>query len=167
MTTDESEMEQTKRAPRARKNSGKTAKQFPENRQFKPKRRGGNPNPHPPPVEHQFKPGQSGNPGGRPKILGEAYREWLAKYDEETGLTRAQGVAMAMGKSALGGKVDAAREIRAATEAARVEVTGADGKPLLPATAKEMTDEQLAAIAAGGIASASGDGTVTTPQGAP
>ena len=25
----------------------------------------GNPNPPPPPVEHQFKPGQSGNPGGK------------------------------------------------------------------------------------------------------
>lgn len=26
-----------------------------------------NPNPNPPPVEHQFKPGQSGNPAGKPK----------------------------------------------------------------------------------------------------
>jgi hypothetical protein len=82
------------------------------------KRHGGNPNPPPPPVEHQFKPGQSGNPSGRPKLLGESYKTQLAKVvpGDEEGRTYAEVIANAMALEAMKGEVPAAREIRAATE---------------------------------------------------
>lgn len=67
-----------------------------------------------------FKPGQSGNPGGRPKLLGESYKAWLEKYNESVQMTNAEAVASAMGLQALRGDVGAAREIRAATEGDKV-----------------------------------------------
>jgi hypothetical protein len=49
----------------------------------------GNPNPPPPPVEHRFKPGQSGNPGGKPvnarNAITRKFLEVLAKDFEEGG----------------------------------------------------------------------------------
>lgn len=72
----------------------------------------------PPPVEHQFKPGQSGNPGGRPKLLGESYKAMLAKVNENDplGRTNAEIIADALKLEAFKGDVGAAREIRSATE---------------------------------------------------
>lgn len=67
-----------------------------------------------------FQKGQSGNPGGRPKLVSDAYREWLGETDPETGLTNAQALARAAGKQALKGDVSAAREIRSATEGERI-----------------------------------------------
>jgi len=85
---------------------------MPENRQKKRR------NPKDPPKEYQFKPGQSGNPGGRPKLLSNAYREWLAEEDEN-GVTNARKVAIGQGFSAASGDTPAAKEIRQATEGER------------------------------------------------
>ena len=63
----------------------------------------------------QFKKGQSGNPGGRPRLLKFAYKEWLAKTDKD-GVTNAEKVAEAQGLKAQKGSTEAAREIRMATE---------------------------------------------------
>lgn len=84
-------------------------------------------------VGNRFVKGQSGNPGGRPKILSESYREYLATLDETTGRTRAQDIARAMGVAALGGDVSAAREIRAATEGDRIRTWRDDVIDLLKA----------------------------------
>lgn len=51
-----------------------------------------------PPVEHRFKPGQSGNPGGRPKgrTLLSVVREILAKEGEKGLTAAARGYAKQM-----------------------------------------------------------------------
>ncbi len=90
-------------------------KKLPQNRQLR-KKNPGNPHPLLPPVEHQFKPGVSGNPGGRPRLLSDAYREYLATPDPDTGRTRAQDIAVAQGVEALKGETGAAKELRQATE---------------------------------------------------
>lgn len=94
------------------------ATQKPENRLKKPR----NPNPQPPPVEYQFKPGQSGNPGGRPKLLSGAYRKMLAEVNPRDleGRTNAELIAVAARTEALKGDVGAMREIRSATEGEKV-----------------------------------------------
>ena len=72
-----------------------------------------------PPVEHQFRPGQSGNPGGRPKLLGESYRQMLARVDEhdKQQRTNAEIIADKLREVIVQkGDVGAAREIRSATE---------------------------------------------------
>jgi hypothetical protein len=64
---------------------------------------------------HKFKPGQSGNPKGRPKsiTLSEAYRKMLATVDESDPLkrTRAEILAEQMYIKASSGDVSALREI--------------------------------------------------------
>lgn len=78
-----------------------------------------------------WQPGDpSPNPSGRPKLLGESYRDWLAKLNA-SGITNAEAVALAMGIEALKGDVSAAREIRAATEGDHLELTGKDGAGLV------------------------------------
>lgn len=98
--------------------SGKKRAKLPGIRQ----KRGGNPHPNPPPIEHQFKPGQSGNPTGRPKLLGEAYKAKLARAvpGDEEGRTYAEVMADAIALEVIKGDVAAAREIRSATEGDRV-----------------------------------------------
>lgn len=76
-----------------------------------------------PPTATQFPKGVSGNPSGRPKLLGESYRDWLAKLNAN-GMTNAEAVALAMGIEAMKGDVSAAREIRAATEGEKLEGLG-------------------------------------------
>jgi hypothetical protein len=76
---------------------------------------------------HRFKPGVSGNPGGRPKRrpISERYAEFAErplpekdriKHGVPKGGTYGDAFAMVMFKAALEGKADAAREIREAIE---------------------------------------------------
>lgn len=74
----------------------------------------------------EFIPGESGNPGGRPKLLTGAYTKMLAEVDEETGMTKAELIARAgfvRSVSVFPGGTAAAREIRQATEGDTVHNT--------------------------------------------
>src|SRR5437867_7249017 len=68
----------------------------------------------------KYKPGQSGNPGGRPKKtkLTEAYRQLLEELvpGDPEGRTYAQLIALSMAQSAMKGRADCAREIGDRTE---------------------------------------------------
>ena len=66
-----------------------------------------------PPKEYQFKKGQSGNPGGRAKILSATYHRLLHEVDpaDERQRTRAELVALALIKKAQGGDVQAIKEL--------------------------------------------------------
>lgn len=105
---------------------------------------------------HQFKPGQSGNPGGRPKGLSAAYKLRLDEVEPKTGKTYAELIAIAVTAEAMKGKIEAAKELRQATEGDTLNL------PTRPKSAEELTDDELAAIAAGD-ASGSGDGAAETP----
>jgi hypothetical protein len=65
-----------------------------------------------------FQPGQSGNPGGRPKKtrISDASREWLEQIDEKTGLTNAELVVLAQGKQAKKGNTTAFNALADRTE---------------------------------------------------
>ena len=90
-----------------------------------------------------WKPGESGNPSGRPKKLPISGRyEALAELllDEQLrsmlklrkGSTYGDAVALGQYRAAIKGKSDAAREIREAVEGKatqRLELTGAGGGP--------------------------------------
>ena len=73
-----------------------------------------------------FPKGVSGNPGGRPKLLGDSYKAMLARVNETDPQkrTNAELIANAALVAALGGDVSAMREIRSATEGDAVTVTG-------------------------------------------
>lgn len=91
-----------------------------------------------------FQKGVSGNPGGRPKLLSDAYREYLGTADEATGRTRAQDIARAQGVKAIQGDVAAAREMRSGTEGDRIRTWRDDVIDLLRArtvTPAEVTAE--------------------------
>jgi Family of unknown function (DUF5681) len=76
---------------------------------------------------YRFKPGQSGNPGGRPKKRPfsdvdeenaqlEVPEEVRIKYGLPPGSTYAHAVSMAKFRAAIGGDMTAARELREAVE---------------------------------------------------
>jgi Family of unknown function (DUF5681) len=76
---------------------------------------------------YRFKPGESGNPGGRPKKrpISDRYAELAElelpetgriKHDLPEGATYGDALAIVMFKLALEGKTDAAREVREAIE---------------------------------------------------
>ena len=76
---------------------------------------------------YRFRPGQSGNPGGRPRKrpISDLYAELAEtelpeadrlKYRLPEGITYGAALAVRMFKAALEGKADAAREIREAIE---------------------------------------------------
>lgn len=70
-------------------------------------------------IPFRWQKGQSGNPGGRPKIgeLSEAYREVLGEACPLfPGLTFAQVIAVSMAMHAAGGNVAAAAELADRTE---------------------------------------------------
>ena len=78
-----------------------------------------------PPPEFRFKPGQSGNPGGRPKtkLISQAYQEFLAELDTKKRRTIAQEIAKQMIQSALKGDLAAAKEVTDRTEGKAVDQT--------------------------------------------
>jgi hypothetical protein len=95
----------------------------------------------------RFKPGQSGNPGGRPKKtpLADACRELLNKPapDDPSGRSYAEAIAERLARKALAGDISAAREIadRAEGKARQaMELGGVDGGPV---RFEGMSDEQL------------------------
>jgi len=99
-----------------------------------------------------FRPGQSGNPGGRPKKtrLSDATREWLEEIDPKTGKTNAQIVAEAQGESAKKGNTAAYNAIADRTEGkARqaFELSGPDGADI-PVDLK-LIDEEIAELLLG------------------
>lgn len=76
--------------------------------------------------------GVSGNPGGRPAGVSEAYRAWLElPYENDPTMTNAQALAVAQGAQALQGDIGAAREIRQATEGTRLNVSALSDDELL------------------------------------
>ncbi len=86
-----------------------TRKITPQNRRKTGAGRGGTV----PPPEHRFKPGQSGNPGGRPKtkLLTQAYRELLEQVDPKEQKTLAQQIARKVIDQALKGNLAAVKEV--------------------------------------------------------
>lgn len=90
----------------------------------------------------RFQPGQSGNPGGRPRALSDAYRAWLAATDKR-GRTNAERIAAAIGKAARAGDVAAVRELRLATEGARLRSWRDDVVDLLVAGALTRAQVRL------------------------
>jgi len=102
-----------------------------------PRRNGGPPKGGHTSPATEWKPGQSGNPGGVPrdaggvpsKTLGKAYREAL-KMVNATGRTMAQCIAEAIAKQALKGSVSAAAEI----------ADRAEGKAIQPIVSAELSD---------------------------
>ena len=91
----------------------------PENRRKTGAGRGGTV----PPPEHRFKPGQSGNPGGRPKtkLLTQAYRELLEQVDPKERKTLAEILARKAVQQALKGNLAALKEITDRTEGKSVQ----------------------------------------------
>lgn len=96
---------------------------------------------------YSFKPGQSGNPAGRPRtaLLSTAYKRWLGSECCDRELIQAIGldvrstwlwadvVACGMIHAAVGGKTTAAKEMREATEGNMLSV-----KPDWQGTLRDM-----------------------------
>jgi hypothetical protein len=87
------------------------------------------------PAEHlkgfQWKPGQSGNPGGRPKkkLVDECLEELLEAADSE----HAKALAISLIAKALNGDTKAAQLVAERTQgkpSQKVEVSGPDGGPM-------------------------------------
>jgi hypothetical protein len=110
-----------------------------------------------------WKPGESGNPGGRPrrKPLTDAYAALLdkpippdmarqLKLDEST--TYAQVIAMSLVREAVKGKVQAAAEVADRVEGKITQpISGPEGGaiPIANLTPIDFTDDQLAALITG------------------
>jgi hypothetical protein len=104
---------------------------------------------------YRWKPGQTGNAGGRPrrKPLTDAYAAILEELvpGDKQGRTFAEIIAMALVREAVKGRVNAAAEIADRVEGktlASMAISGPDGGaiPLANLTAADLTDSQLAAI---------------------
>jgi hypothetical protein len=104
----------------------------------------------------KWAPGASGNPGGRPrsKPLSDALRDYMAKpFPGDTeGRTYAEVIALGAIKRAIGGNIDALKEIGDRVEGRTAQVihaAGRDGGPIEVANlTPEQRDEELAKLAA-------------------
>jgi ribosomal protein L17 len=98
------------------------------------RRPGGRPFPKGNKIGHRFKPGESGNPGGRPKSkkLSEAYRALLEADPKTTVVptTNAEAVAARLIKLAKKGNISAAREA----------ADRAEGRPAVSVSLEKQTD---------------------------
>lgn len=121
---------------------------------------------------HQFKPGESGNPGGSSQkqmlsmaykaVLGEQMPKSLKDYIAERimkGVTVAEIMGWAMAREVMDGNVSAAAEIRKATEGDKTTTIGVD--------LTRLTDDQVQRIANGEdpaivLGAAPGDGGAGT-----
>jgi hypothetical protein len=153
------------RPVRAKKKPVKAKKQRPNARRISAensakKRKRGKPFPKGNPW--RFQPGQSGNPGGRPKALRDAYTEWL-KLANKSGVTNAMFIASSLGSRAVIGDTNAAREIRMATEGTTIntwqgEIVGLlkDGKVTPQEVVEELGDDATELLVAAGISADAG-----------
>lgn len=95
----------------------------------------------------QFKPGQSGNPGGRPRKtpLADACRELLNKPapDDSSGRSYAEAIAERLAKKALAGSIPAARELADRAEGKARQAMELSGVNSGPVQFEGMSDEQL------------------------
>jgi hypothetical protein len=91
-----------------------------------------------------WKPGESGNPGGRPKtkLITEAYRALLDKPfpGDPQGRTGAELIALAMLKEAIKGKVNAASELADRIEGKAAQSVTLGGDPDNPVTVRTLSD---------------------------
>jgi hypothetical protein len=101
----------------------------------------------------RFKPGQSGNPGGRPKIapFSRACRELLEKPvpDDPEGRTYAEAIARTLAEKALAGDIRAAQEIADRAEGRARQAIEIQNTALREAFDR-MTSEELEAYASEG-----------------
>lgn len=98
-------------------------------------------------IGHRFKPGESGNPLGRPPTvkLSEAYRERLAQVDPEDpqGRTFAQIIADMKISQAVAGDHEAAEVIADRTEGRPKQTTDVNATVSATVTDAEITDEEI------------------------
>ncbi len=94
----------------------------PQNRRERSLRPGKNGNI--PPVEYRWKAGQSGNPGGRPKILREESASFLA--EKVDGKTNARRLIESMAETALSDRKDKTSAYRELRQTAESEATESD-----------------------------------------
>lgn len=87
------------------------------------RRQGGPGRPLQPGNPWRFKPGESGNPSGKPAAVGIAYGAWLAIVGAD-GRTNAMRIAEEVGRLAIGGDLTAVAELREATEGKVVQPVG-------------------------------------------
>jgi hypothetical protein len=100
-----------------------------------------------------WKPGTSGNPGGRPKTapLSHACRELLASplLDDPQGRTYAEAIAETLAQKALAGDIRAAQELADRAEGRPRQSLEIEKVPLREAF-ERMTDDELLAYATTG-----------------
>lgn len=140
-------MSKMMRVSKSPKKSRKNGAQNSAKRKSKPRGKGrpfvlGNP--------WRFPKGKSGNPGGRPKSISDAYREWL-EAEDQNGVTNASKIAINIGFRAALGDVQSAKEIRSATEGEFLTLTDlAKQKEIADDARSELARRLSRAAAAGG-----------------
>ena len=104
-------------------------------------------------VKTRFKPGMSGNPSGRAKncVLTDMLDAIGNEIDPKTGKTFFQVAAEALLAKAFRGDIGAFRELADRVEGKprqRMEITGAEGSPLVPEQTLEQVQARIAELLA-------------------
>lgn len=101
----------------------------------------------------QWKAGESGNPGGKPKtkLISQAYRKVLQQIDpnDPEGRTFAEIIALGMVRAAAMGMAPCAKEIRETTEGKLPETVNVKGDMTFEHVLTNATDSELDAIIGG------------------